>query len=77
MRHRFKSARQRRAVMARLRARGKGMLLHGTGRQVGVRKSIKADKRYKALRPGKRVSVNGNEYWETRRNRSDLKGKRI
>lgn len=35
------------------------------------------DKERKALLPGKRMSKNGNIYWETRKNRSDLKGSNI
>jgi hypothetical protein len=31
------------------------------------------DKRYKAMKPGKRISKNGNIYWEYRINRSDIK----
>ena len=45
--------------------------------QTGKRKSIKADKARKADGSGKRVSATGKKYWETRRNRSDKKGKRI
>lgn len=41
--------------------------------QVGV--SVEAiDRRINALPPGKRISKNGKVYYETRRNRSDLKG---
>jgi hypothetical protein len=46
-------------------------------KQTGVRKSIKLDKKRKAKLPGKRVSKSGKIYYETRRNRSDIKGKRI
>jgi hypothetical protein len=42
--------------------------------QTGTRKSILKDKQRKALPPGKRRSKSGKTYWETRRNRSDLKG---
>ena len=45
--------------------------------QTGKRKSLKADKRIKALGSGKRKSKSGKTYTETRRNRSDMKGKRI
>jgi hypothetical protein len=41
--------------------------------QTGKRKSIKMDRAKKALPPGKRISKSGKMYWETRRNRSDLK----
>jgi len=42
-------------------------------RQSGKRKSVKADKKRKAMQPGKRISKNYKIYWETRRNRSDKK----
>ena len=35
------------------------------------------DRKRMALAPGKRISKNGNIYWETRKNRSDVKGKRV
>ncbi|MFW6129604.1 MAG: hypothetical protein ACOC56_00380 [Atribacterota bacterium] len=37
----------------------------------------KRDKARDALPPGKRISKSGNEYWETRANRSDLRGKKV
>ena len=41
--------------------------------QIG--KTIKIiDEKRKALAPGKRMSKNGNKYYENRKNRSDLKG---
>lgn len=43
-------------------------------KQVG-RTNIKIDKERKALMPGKRISKTGKVYWETRKNRSDLKDK--
>lgn len=46
-------------------------------RQTGVRKSVKADRMRKAKAPGRRKSKSGNYYVETRKNRSDVKGKRI
>jgi len=46
-------------------------------RQTGVRKSVKRDKALDALPPGKRVSRTGRVYYEYRRNRSDMPGKRI
>jgi hypothetical protein len=42
--------------------------------QTGKRSSLKADRKRKALPPGKRISRTGKIYWETRRNRSDLSG---
>ena len=41
--------------------------------QVG-KTNIKRDKKREALLPGKRISKSGKVYWETRKNRSDLKG---
>lgn len=46
-------------------------------RQTGKRKSISADRKRKALAPGKRRSRTGKIYWETRKNRSDKVGKRL
>lgn len=40
-------------------------------KQTGFRKSEKRDKGRDARLPGKRISKNGNTYWETRKNRSD------
>ena len=45
--------------------------------QTGKRESLRADRRRKALPPGKRISRTGIIYWETRINRSDLPGKKI
>lgn len=42
--------------------------------QVG-KTNILRDAARKALMPGKRISKTGNIYYETRKNRSDLKGK--
>jgi len=39
--------------------------------QTGVRVSIKRDAARSAKLPGKRISKNGNVYWESRKNRSD------
>jgi len=46
-------------------------------KQTGKRRSIKADKNLKAKPPGKRKSASGEIYYETRRNRSDVKGTRL
>ena len=44
--------------------------------QSGKRVSISRDFGRKALPPGKRISKTGKEYWETRKNRTDiLKGR--
>lgn len=40
--------------------------------QVG-KTNLSRDKKRQALMPGKRISKNGKIYWETRKNRSDLR----
>lgn len=44
--------------------------------QIGKTNALR-DKKRIALPPGKRVSKNGKEYWESRTNRSDKKGSAI
>ena len=46
-------------------------------KQTGTRKSVKADKRTKALLPGKKRAKSGKIYTETRKNRTDRIGKRL
>jgi len=58
-----------------LRSTRKPRVLRVVKRQSGSRKSIRADRLRKALKPGKRISRFGRIYWETRRNRSDLRGR--
>lgn len=41
----------------------------------GKVQSIPRDKSRRALPPGKRISKFGNIYWETRKNRSDIKNR--
>ena len=49
-------------------------ILHQTGKKGDVQR----DSSRHAILPGKRISKNGNVYWETRKNRTDDKGwKRI
>jgi len=45
--------------------------------QTGKLGDLLRDMARKAKLPGKRISKSGKEYWETRRNRSDAKGKKI
>jgi hypothetical protein len=45
--------------------------------QTGKTDSIKRDAGRIALQPGKRISKTGKPYWETRRNRSDISGKKL
>lgn len=49
----------------------------GTFSQSGSRKSVKADRARKAMRPGYRISKSGNLYYENRKNRSDRKGSKL
>jgi len=51
------------------------VVLKASTRQTGKRKSLKRDKKRKALPPGKRKSKTGKIYYEYRRNRSDVKKK--
>lgn len=44
--------------------------------QVGKSNKL-IDSKRKALSPGKRISKSGKIYWETRKNRSDMLGKKI
>ena len=46
-------------------------------KQTGKVKSIKKDRKLKAKLPGKRISKTGKIYTETRKNRSDKKGKMV
>jgi len=46
-------------------------------KQTGFRKSLRLDRLFRAKRPGYRRSASGKKYYESRRNRSDKKGKRI
>jgi phage-related protein len=57
------------------RRRRYARVLKAVNYQTGSRKSTKADKQRKALKPGKRMSKRGRIYWETRKTRSDLKGR--
>jgi len=45
--------------------------------QSGGRKSINRDLSRYAMPPGKRLSITGKVYWETRKNRSDKKPGRL
>lgn len=58
------------------RAKAHARVIKVSKKQTGKTKSIKADKKRKAMKPGKRISKTGNIYYERRRNRSD-KGKYI
>ncbi len=45
--------------------------------QVQNTKSIPRDAARKARLPGLRISKNGKKYWESRSNRSDMRGKNL
>ena len=55
----------------------KPIVLKYIPKQTGKRRSIRSDRKRHAMLPGKRISKRGKIYYETRRNRSDKKGKRI
>ena len=42
--------------------------------QTGKQPNILRDSTRSALPPGKRISASGKEYWESRKNRSDVPG---
>ena len=50
-------------------------VLKATTRQTGT-SDAKRDSARKAMQPGKRRSASGRVYYETRKNRSDLRGRR-
>ena len=64
----YESRENRADVNRKLRLEDGGMMKKG-GR---TKASIIADKRYKALKAGKRVSASGEVYYESRANRSDV-----
>ena len=60
----------------RSRGIGKPAVIKAVSYQSGRRsKSRRADAQRSALRPGKRRAKSRKKYWETRHNRSDLKGR--
>jgi len=71
-------------IKTRRRSRRK-KIIHAYGRktiksvsyQTGKIKSRKLDRTRKAMLPGKRRSRSGKIYWETRRNRSDRRGRKL
>jgi len=58
------------------RGKGRGRIIKVVNYQTGS-SFIPRDKLYKALPPGKRRARSGRIYSETRKNRSDKKGKRV
>jgi len=57
------------------RRTGKPQAVYTSTRQTGT--TTKRDKLVKAMPPGKRVSASGRVYYEYRKNRTDVRGKRI
>ena len=51
-------------------------VLKASSRQTG-KSDTKRDSARKAMQPGKRRSASGRVYTETRRNRSDIRGRRV
>ena len=49
-------------------------VVYSTKKQTGKRIDIVADRKRKAMPPGKRISKSGNIYYEARVNRSDIQG---
>ena len=62
------------AKRTKKRTKNRRALLKRVNYQRGRIKDIRADRKRKALSPGKRRSSAGKVYWETRRNRSDRSG---
>lgn len=67
----FKSAKQRKKVMALIKQYGKlPKTIVPSNYQIG-KTHIKQDRQHRALKPGKRVSKKGKTYYEHRRTHSD------
>ena len=49
-------------------------VVYATKKQTGKRISLEADRKRKAMPPGKRISKSGNRYYEGRKNRTDISG---
>ncbi|MEM0488766.1 MAG: hypothetical protein QW707_06145 [Candidatus Bathyarchaeia archaeon] len=74
LKRRKKRARPRKAGRkVRARAGRRGRILKAVNYQTG-RSVTLVDRKRKALPPGLRISRTGRRYWETRKNRSDLRG---
>jgi len=52
----------------------KPKVVYSKKRQTGKRIDLVADKKRKALSPGKRISKTGKTYYEYRKNRTDIQG---
>jgi hypothetical protein len=67
----FKSARQRKKVMAMMRKYGKLPKTIVPSKHMIGKSEYDYDKRLRALKAGKRISKAGKTYYEHRRNHSD------
>jgi hypothetical protein len=70
-----KSTTKKKSGQTKIGAYGR-RVLKATYRQTGT-SSTARDKKRKAMQPGKRRSASGRIYYETRKNRSDLRGSRV
>jgi len=68
----YENRENRSDVNRRLRLADGGMMAKGGRTKKRSKASLVADKRYKALKAGRRVSEDGNVYYESRANRSDV-----
>ena len=67
----FKSAKQRKKVMALIRQYGKlPKTIVPSDYQIGTT-HLKQDRKLRAMKPGKRISKKGKTYYEHRRDHSD------
>ena len=72
-----KSKPKKKSRQATLRSKKYGrQVLKASTRQTG-RSHTKRDTALKAMQPGKRQSASGRIYYEYRKNRSDLRGRRV
>jgi hypothetical protein len=68
----YENRENRSDVNRRLRLADGGMMAKGGRTPKRSKAALVADKRYKALKAGRRVSEDGNVYYESRANRSDV-----
>ncbi len=72
-----KSATKKKSPQTTLRSKKFGrQVLKASTRQTG-KSHTKRDSARKAMQPGKRRSASGRVYYEYRKNRSDLRGRRV
>lgn len=61
----------------KVKAHHRKVKMHHYPKQTGKRKSLHLDRLHKAKAVGWRKSRSGKKYYESRKNRSDIRGKRI